>query len=401
MKVIFDDSGFPLADYDEVLSEINVKNLLKRETMPFIELPQTHELIEIKKAAEHLKESSDTLVVVGMGGSSRGAKALHQSVGLENEKLLFLDNLDLNLLSETFRKIDWEKTSFAFISKSGRTLETVTLMNIVLEELKNRGLLKGRVAFVGDKGNPFEDLAKELKAPFLPVPKEIGGRFSVFTSVGLLPAYFAGYNVERFLEGAYDLIDAPLPSFYLAAAKYLHHRLGRKIPVLMPYSSFMTEFTEWYSQLWAESLGKESQGQTPLKAVGTASQHSVLQLFIDGPDDKFYQLLFINKYPLDLRLPEKTSILPFLSNRNVSEIVRAEFEGTIHALKTKGRPIVRFELEELNEYEIGYLLMLYMVAVVVMAKFIGVNPYGQPAVEIGKRRAIELLKEKWDEGGLR
>jgi len=100
MKVIFDDSGFPLADYDKILSEINVKNLLKRETMPFIEFPQTHELIEIKKAAEHLKESSDTLVVVGIGGSSRGAKALHQSVGLENEKLLFLDNLDPNLLSD-------------------------------------------------------------------------------------------------------------------------------------------------------------------------------------------------------------------------------------------------------------------------------------------------------------
>ncbi len=396
MKVIFDDSGFALEEYDRVLKETDVKALIKKEIMPFIELPETSELAETRKVAEYLRESSDTLVVVGMGGSSRGAKALHQSVGLENENLLFLDNLDPNLLAKTFRKINWEKTSFAFISKSGRTLETVTLMNIILEELKRRKFLKGRIAFVGDSGNSFEGLAKELKAPFLPIPKEVGGRFSVFTSVGLLPAYFAGYDVEKFLEGARDLINDPLPSFYLAAAKYFHHKLGRKIPVLMPYSSYMTEFTEWYSQLWAESLGKENQGQTPLGAVGTASQHSVLQLFIDGPDDKFYQLLFVRKYSSDSKLPEKTSILSFLSNKKVSEVARAEFEGTVHALKMKGRPVVRLELEKLSEYQIGYLFMLYMVAVVVMAKFLGVNPYGQPAVEVGKRKAIELLKERWN-----
>lgn len=401
MEVIFENSGFPTSSYEELLKEVRAQELLKKETMPFIELPEIQELIEIKRVAEHLREKSDTLVVVGMGGSSRGAKALHQSVGLENEKLLFLDNLAPNLISQTLGKINWEKTSFAFISKSGKTLETVTIMNLILEELKKRGLLSGRIAFVGDRGNAFEDLAKELKAPFLPIPKEIGGRFSVFTPVGLLPAYFANYDVERFLEGAYDVLNSPKPALYLSAAKYLNHKLGRNISVLMPYSSYMTEFTEWYSQLWAESLGKEGQGQTPLKAVGTASQHSVLQLFIDGPDDKFYQLIFVNKYPEDLKLPEKTAVLPFISGKRVSEIARAEFEGTVYALKQKNRPIVRLELEELKEYQLGYLFMLYMVAVVVMAKFLGVNPYGQPAVETGKRKAIEILREKKDEGGLR
>ncbi len=400
MKVLFEDSGFPLLDYELLLEEIDYKNLLKPSVMPFTELPSEEYLLKIMKVAERLQERFVSLVVVGMGGSSRGAKALHQAVGKENSRLLFLDNIDPDLLSETLRVIDWDKTAFAFISKSGKTLETVSLMNVIFEELAKRELpVAERVVFVGDRGNPFNKLADELGAPFLEIPKEIGGRFSVFTAVGLLPTYFAGYDVTRFLEGAYDLLETPLPAFYLAASKYLHYKSGRDISVVMPYSTYMNEFTEWYAQLWAESLGKEGQGQTPLKAIGTSSQHSILQLFVDGPDDKFYQLFFVNNRSSDVRLPENSLILPYVGGRTLGEIMRAEFEGTLYALRQKNRPVVRFELSQLSEYQMGYLFMAYMVAVVVMAKLIGINPYGQPAVEIGKRYARELLEEGRD-GGL-
>ena len=400
MKVLFEDSGFPLLDYELLLEEIDYKNLLKPSVMPFTELPSEEYLLKIMKVAERLQERFVSLVVVGMGGSSRGAKALHQAVGKENSRLLFLDNIDPDLLSETLRVIDWDKTAFAFISKSGKTLETVSLMNVIFEELEKRELpVAERVVFVGDRGNPFNKLADELGAPFLEIPKEIGGRFSVFTAVGLLPAYFAGYDVTRFLEGAYDLLETPLPAFYLAASKNLHYKSGRDISVVMPYSTYMNEFTEWYAQLWAESLGKEGQGQTPLKAIGTSSQHSILQLFVDGPDDKFYQLFFVNNRSSDVRLPKNSLILPYVGGRTLGEIMRAEFEGTLYALRQKNRPVVRFELSQLSEYQMGYLFMTYMVAVVVMAKLIGINPYGQPAVEIGKRYARELLEEGRD-GGL-
>ncbi len=400
MKVLFEDSGFPLLDYELLLEEIDYKNLLKPSVMPFTELPSEEYLLKIMKVAERLQERFVSLVVVGMGGSSRGAKALHQAVGKENSRLLFLDNIDPDLLSETLRVIDWDKTAFAFISKSGKTLETVSLMNVIFEELEKRELpVAERVVFVGDRGNPFNKLADELGAPFLEIPEEIGGRFSVFTAVGLLPAYFAGYDVTRFLEGAYDLLETPLPAFYLAASKYLHYKSGRDISVVMPYSTYMNEFTEWYAQLWAESLGKEGQGQTPLKAIGTSSQHSILQLFVDGPDDKFYQLFFVNNRSSDVRLPKNSLILPYVGGRTLGEIMRAEFEGTLYALRQKNRPVVRFELSQLSEYQMGYLFMTYMVAVVVMAKLIGINPYGQPAVEIGKRYARELLEEGRD-GGL-
>lgn len=400
MKVLFEDSGFPLLDYELLLEEIDYKNLLKPSVMPFTELPSEEYLLKIMKVAERLQERFVSLVVVGMGGSSRGAKALHQAVGKENSRLFFLDNIDPDLLSKVLKQIDWDKTAFAFISKSGKTLETVSLMNVILEELGKREFpVAERVVFVGDRGNPFNKLADELGAPFLEIPKEIGGRFSVFTAVGLLPAYFAGYDVTRFLEGAYDLLEAPLPAFYLAASKYLHYKSGRDISVVMPYSTYMNEFTEWYAQLWAESLGKEGQGQTPLKAIGTSSQHSILQLFVDGPDDKFYQLFFVNSRTSDVKLPDEAKVLPYIGGKTLGEVMRAEFEGTLYALRQKNRPVVRFELSQLSEYQMGYLFMAYMVAVVVMAKFMGVNPYGQPAVEIGKRYARELLEEGRD-GGL-
>ena len=392
MKILFEDSGFPLSEYEVLLEAIDWETLLTPSVMPFTELPSANRLSTIREIAWNLREKFSTLVVVGMGGSSRGTRALHQAVGKESSSLLFLDNIDPDLLSETLNRIDWEKTAFAFISKSGKTLETVALMNVIFDELKKRKLFSGeRLVFIGDEGNFFQRLSKELNAAFLGIPEAVGGRFSVFTAVGLLPFYFAGYNVERFLEGAYDLLDAPLPAFYLAASKYLHYRNGRDISVVMPYSSYMTEFTEWYAQLWAESLGKNGKGQTPLKAVGTASQHSILQLFVDGPDDKFYQLFYVNNRDSDLTISQKAEILPYLSGKSLGEVMRAEFEGTLFSLRQKGRPVVRFELSRLSEYQMGYLFMTYMVAVVVMARLLGVNPYGQPAVEIGKEYARKLL----------
>jgi glucose-6-phosphate isomerase len=391
VKVFFDDSGFSFSDYESTLEKFKPNSLLTKKEMPFLELPKEEELLKISVVSDNLREKADTLVVVGMGGSSRGAKAVHQAIGRERGNLLFIDNIDPNLIDETLKKIDWERTAFAFISKSGRTLETVTAINVIIEELKKRNLTKGRLVFVGDRGNSFGEISREFDAPFLEIPEEVGGRFSVFTAVGLLPLMFASYDIVKFLDGAYDSINAPISAFYLAASKYLHYQKGRNISVVMPYSSYMSEFTEWYAQLWAESLGKLGRGQTPLKAIGTSSQHSILQLFIDGPDDKFYQLFFVNSYPVDLEIPERTYVLPYLSKKRVSEIMRAEFEGTLFALKQSERPVVRFELSSLGEYQMGYLFMFYMISVVVMAKLLGVNPYGQPAVEIGKRYASEIL----------
>ncbi len=394
MKILFHLSGFPESDYDRLLSEIEAWKLMDEKFMPFLKLPVEKELNAVNSVVEKLRNKAETLVVVGIGGSSRGAKAVHEAIGKGKNSLLFLDNIDTDLIHKLLNELEWEKSAFAFISKSGKTLETVTILNLILHELEKRNLNpEENCVFISNRGTPFEKLANEFKAQFIQTPPTIDGRFSIFTPVGLLPLSFAGYELSLFLDGAFDVVDSPLPAFNLAACKYLHYREGRRISVAMPYSSFMTEFTEWYVQLWGESLGKEGKGQTPLKALGTSSQHAILQLFIDGPDDKFYQLFFVNSRPSNIKLPEKTFILPLLSGKTVQDIMRAEFEGTVYALSRKNRPLVLFELSKLSEYQMGYLFMTYMIATVVMAKLLGVNPYGQPAVEIGKRITLEKLSE--------
>ena len=369
-----------------------LSHLVNREFMPFTQLPTEESLKEVERVSSRLKEESKELVVVGMGGSSRGTKAVYEAVGKLNGKLRFIDNIDPCLVSRVFNQIDWESSSFAFISKSGKTLETVAVLNAVLGELKRRNLKPGkRCVFVGDRGTPLEELAGELGAPFLPIPKEVGGRFSIFTAVGLLPLKFDGFKVEELLEGARKVVKEPLNALKLASVKLFHYRQNRKVTVVMPYSSFMGEFTEWYAQLWAESLGKEGHGPTPLKALGTSSQHAILQLFIDGPDDKLYQLFFIESHQEDKRLPEEAKVLPFLAGKKLSQVMEAEFKGTLHSLKERGRPVIVFRLKELSEEELGELLMSYMVAVAAKGALLGINPYGQPAVELGKKVAVEEL----------
>jgi len=392
MEIILNRCGFPkstLKEYTQGLRELaNVRE------MPFLELPTDKELKEYRRAVEELQKVSKKLIVVGIGGSSRGTRAIHESVGKRDDKLEFIDNVDPNLLEEVLRKLKWEESSFLFVSKSGKTLETVVAMNVILEELKKRNLEIGkRCAFISDKGTPFEELAKEFGCSFFPIPDRVGGRFSVLTAVGIVPALFAQYKVEDLLAGAAKVAEDPQGALEIAAAKYLNYREGRKISVIMPYSSFMTEFTEWYVQLWAESLGKEGEGQTPLKAVGTSSQHSILQLFMDGPDDKVYQMIHVKSYPKDPALPKESRILPFIGGKRVSEVMEAEYKGTVFALESRKRPMVLMELENLAEREIGELFMTYMVATVAMGKLLGVNPYGQPAVEIGKRVAQEELRK--------
>ncbi len=399
MEVIFSDVQVKKEELEEVLEKSGLREIVNEREMPFTKLMEDAEIKEILEGVKRIKERSSTLVVVGMGGSSRGAKAVNEAVGKDNGNLKFIDNVDPNLINKVLNELNWEESSFVFISKSGRTLETVTALNLILKELKERKLPLGKkCTFIGDAGNPFEDLSKKFGAPFFKVPKEVGGRFSVFTPVGIFPLAFGGYRVDEFLEGAKEVVREPEEALKLAAAKFIHYKDGRKISVAMPYSSFMTEFTEWYVQLWGESLGKNGKGQTPLKAVGTSSQHAILQLFVDGPDDKFYQLFFVESYEVDPKLPEEVEILPYLSGKRISEVMEAEFLGTLHALRSRKRPIVTFKLENLSERELGRLMMFYMISVVAMGKLMGVNPYGQPAVEIGKRVAREILLKGREDG---
>ncbi len=356
---------------------------------------------EIKERLKPFKERFGTMVVCGMGGSSLGAKTIDAFARAFNEsehRLVFLDNLDPTMVRLTLDSLDWNDSVFCFVSKSGTTLETIVFLNLVLEGLKRRGLNPSeRLIFVGDRGKNFEFLAEELNAIFFEIPSDVDGRFSVLTSTGLVPAYFADFDIEELWEGAEEVLktkDETNPAIKLAIFKMANYFEGRNISVMFSYGNYIFTFAFWYSQLWAESLGKDGKGQTPLKALGTVDQHSLVQLFREGPDDKVYQFLRVKDIKWDMKLPEKTLVFDYISERRVSEIFEALYRGTRDALLKTGRPLVELVLDRYSAFNLGYLFMLYMLATVAAAQILGVNPFGQPGVELGKRLAREILEKE-------
>ncbi|HIO41334.1 MAG TPA: glucose-6-phosphate isomerase [Aquifex sp.] len=367
---------------------------------PFTKYPKV--VVEkIKETLPRFKERFSTMVVCGMGGSSLGAKTIDAFARAFNKsahRLVFLDNIDPTLVKQTLDAIDWSDTVFCFVSKSGTTLETVVFLNLVLEELRKRNLsVEERVIFVGDRGKNFEGIAQSLGCAFFEIPSDVDGRFSVLTSTGLVPSFFADFDIDELWEGAREALrDQSEDGEPIRLAKFkMEHYLngGRNISVMFAYGNYLFPFSFWYSQLWAESLGKGGKGQTPLKALGTVDQHSLVQLFREGPDDKVYQFVKAREIKWDAVLPEKTEIFDYIANKKVSEIFKALYEGTKEALIQTGRPVVSIELDRYSAFNLGYLFMLYMLTTVAAAQILGVNPFGQPGVELGKKIAREKLQK--------
>ena len=357
-------------------------------------------IADIKKRLKPFKEQNSTMVVCGMGGSSLGAKtidAFARAFNEANHKLVFLDNLDPTMVKHTLESLNWKETVFCFVSKSGTTLETIVFLNLILDELKRRNLkVEDKVIFVGDRGKNLENLAKELGSQFFEIPQEVDGRFSVLTSTGLVPSHFADFDIEELWAGAEEVLkdrSENNEAIRLATFKMEHYLKGRNISVMFSYGNYIFTFTFWYSQLWAESLGKNGKGQTPLKALGTVDQHSLVQLFREGPDDKVYQFIKVKQIKWDLTVPEKTLVFDYIANKKVSQIFNALYEGTRDALLKTGRPVIELELDRYSAFNLGYLFMLYMLTTVASAQILKVNPFGQPGVELGKRIAREKLQK--------
>ena len=339
------------------------------------------------------------MVVCGMGGSSLGAKTIDSFARAFNEtehRLVFLDNLDPTMVKHTLESLDWKNTIFCFVSKSGTTLETIVFLNLVLEELKRRNLnIREKVIFVGDRGKNFETLARELECQFFEIPKDVDGRFSVLTSTGLVPAHFVDFDIEELWEGAREALkdrNENNVALQLARFKMEHLFEGKNISVMFSYGNYIYTFAFWYSQLWAESLGKDGKGQTPIKALGTVDQHSLVQLFREGPDDKIYQFITVKDIKWDLQLSDKTLVFDYIAGKKVSQIFKALYEGTRDALLKTNRPLVEIVLDRYSAFNLGYLFMFYMLATVAAAQILKVNPFGQPGVELGKRLAKERLQ---------
>lgn len=375
----------------------------------FFQLPD-QEIKPIVNAARSLNRYKN-LVVIGVGGSSLGAETLVSLHGDNNREVIFLNNLDPFECRKLLQHGNPEQTGYVVVSKSGTTPEVLAQFSVFVQHTKAQLGVSWRehwVVITNPESGPLREFALKESITNLIFPSNLPGRFSALSQSGLFPAVWAGVNIERVLKGGEAIRDAWIDGdksnqtlLKVAALYFLHHvRMGKTISVMMPYGSRFRKFGEWYSQLWAESLGKSSgentySGSTPLVAVGTTDQHSLLQLFVEGRDDKIYTVLTLDDFGEPQAIP---TVLPckeaeFLNNCSLEELTRVEAESTIRTLRLRGRPVINIKCPSLDEYFTGELLMSYELITIAAASLYGVNPYDQPGVEESKRLTLRLLSE--------
>jgi len=381
----------------------------KEKKFFFAKLPY-QDTTYIKELAQEIREKFEYFVLIGIGGSSLGAEMLFNSLTEINyninkkPKFFVMDNVDPEKIYGILQQIEIEKTCFNVISKSGSTVETIANFGVVLEMLKDKvgDRWKEHLIFTTDPERGFlRKFGEENGIKLLDIPKPVGGRFSVFTPVGLLPAAVVGIDIDEVLKGArkMDLICSieehveHNPAYLIALTHYIANmRRGKTISVMMPYSERLSSFVDWYRQLWAESLGKDGLGQTPVKAIGTIDQHSQIQLYRDGLRDKIVTFIQIEKMDVDYKIPENIpEDINYLSGHTLHEILNKELLGTKAALIKSKVPNITVILDRVNPYNIGMLVYLYELATGFSGYLYKVNPFDQPAVEEGKNFTYALM----------
>ncbi|WP_068550164.1 glucose-6-phosphate isomerase [Thermosulfidibacter takaii] len=377
--------------------------LRQKQEVSFMDLP-CQDVEPILKLVEKKRERFDTLILIGIGGSSLGAECVIGALSLNSGNFFVLDNVDPYKVKSVLDAVDPDRTCINIISKSGGTTETLVNLLAVLDFFMKRmpsERLKDHIVVTTDpEKGLLRRWAEEEGLDSLPVPPNVGGRFSVLSSVGLFPIAFIGGNIDRLLEGARKALDACLrqgleenPAWLIAALHYLHYENGKNIAVMMPYTERLGLFVSWWRQLWAESLGKNGKGQTPVKAIGTVDQHSQIQLYNDGPKDKIITFITVEDRGADIRL-RNLLYYPEISHfdgKTVSQVLKASYEGTASALTKNGVPHLTLKLDKIDEFHLGALFMIYEMATALSGYLLGVNPFDQPGVEEGKKLTHGIL----------
>ncbi|HEY8380731.1 MAG TPA: glucose-6-phosphate isomerase [Microvirga sp.] len=388
--------------------------------LPLLHMPRTtDDLKATRDAAERLRLDATDIVFLGTGGSSLGGQTLAQLKDYavpgagrftEAPRVHFLDNLDPVTFDHVLHRLPLSTTRFVSISKSGGTGETLMQTIAVLSALNKAGL-KARPGevFLGlseprksGGRNALRDLLEPEGVPFLEHHTGIGGRYSVLTNVGLLPAAVLGLNVAAIREGAaaaYEPIrsgaaakDAPAA---LAAAVSVAAALeGKSVTVTMGYADRLERFTRWWVQLWAESLGKDGKGTQPVAAIGPVDQHSQLQLYLAGPNDKLFTVMttgVAGQGPVMDEALARRAGEPGFAGKSIGDLVAAQGRATADTLAKNGRPTRTIHMDRIDERHLGELLMHTMLETILAGYALGVDPFDQPAVEEGKILAKQYL----------
>ncbi len=370
---------------------------------------KTDDLDYIQSLANNWRQKFDDFVVIGMGGSNLGGQVLvnfKQALrhGLTKPRIHFIDNSDPTTTDFLLKKMDMAKTMVLIISKSGGTVETVTQSCLFTHAFKKAALNPAdhMILLTEPKESGLSNWAKSYGIQQLDHDPKIGGRYTVFSNVGLLPAAVAGVNIIAFRQGAADMMSDFASDPYgnkaivSAALAVLANRRNHSVNVLFAYGDQMRLLGPWFVQLWAESLGKKGKGSTPLSAIGSVDQHSILQLFLDGPKDKFITILIPptkgKGTPINIELAFQMG-KPDFAGKTLGDLLEAQGHATAETLIENGLPVRCIELTEMTEKSLGYLMMQFMLETYIASLFFGVNAFDQPAVEQGKVRAMKILEE--------
>jgi glucose-6-phosphate isomerase len=408
----------------------DLMRLRKEEVAGFFDLPYNTMLVQaINAISMEIRRNFENFVIVGIGGSSLGPKFLHKSLNHSYHEFLpppkrrikprifYMDNPDPEAVKDLLDVLDLRSTAFNIISKSGGTAETMSIFmhiyNVVQRRFSKSALSKHFLVTTDPEKGMLREVAITDKLKTLPIPENVGGRFSIFSPVGLLPAAVSGINIKELLAGAAAMDkkcqEADLmknPAYLNAAIHYLaHKKKGKNISVMMPYCNSLDYFADWYVQLWAESLGKQfdndgnivETGQTPLKALGAIDQHSKMQLFIEGPNDKIHTLIGVKKSKRECKVPRVFPAIEAINHLAESELgvlLNNELLATEFALARHNRPSVKIMLDEINPTNIGGLLYLYEVQTAFAAGLYNINAFDQPGVEDGKLVTHALMGRK-------
>jgi glucose-6-phosphate isomerase len=408
-----------LARSAEALAWIRARHLDGK--LPLLRLPEkTDDIADIEAVAQRLAAGATDIVFLGTGGSSLGGQTVTQLAGCgvpglgalcAGPRLHFMDNLDPDTFAGLLASVPLATTRFVAISKSGGTGETLMQTIAALAAVRAAGLGETTPqlffgiteAAVAGRGNGLRDLLGGHGVAMLDHDPGVGGRFSVLTNVGLLPAAVAGLDIAALRRGAGGALapvlagKAPgeVPAAVGAALNVaLATTKAKPIAVMMAYADRLERFTRWYVQLWAESLGKAGQGTTPIAALGPVDQHSQLQLFIAGPRDKLFTVITVAAAGRGPRLDAGFSAAagePGFAGKTIGDLVAAQGRATAETLAANGCPVRTLELDRLDEASLGELLMHFMLETIIAARLLGVDPFDQPAVEEGKVLAKRYL----------
>ncbi len=413
-----------VASSASVLPQVHKALLEKRPAMAWRDLPYQPAAVldKIKAAGEEIRGSFDTLVILGIGGSALGSKALLSACAgpyyqllrgtQKGCRVLVEDNVDPDRMNSLLDAVDLERTAFHVISKSGNTVETMSQFIIVLELLHRRlgADWQKHLYITTDKSSGIlKRLADANGWDTFTVPEGVGGRFSVFCPVGLLTAAAAGLDIDALLAGCAEMDKAcsrpelaDNPAYMYALLYTMAMAQGVNISVVMPYVDALAPTAEWYCQLWAESLGKRQDlagrtvhaGQTPVRALGVTDQHSQIPLYTEGPFDKIISFLGVREFHSSLTIPAAPLDMPelaYLYGHSLNELIEAERRATVYAVTRAGKMNNSIILDKLDEFSFGGLLYFFEVATAAAGELLQIDAFDQPGVEEGKKATFALM----------